>query len=86
MTEAKKDEKTDAEKAQAKQEAEDAKAAQQEADERQAVIDDPEASDEEKRAAELAGRNPDVGVDGVNPITPNNPPKGSQPSTSRPRD
>lgn len=38
---------------------------------------------ERARDEELAGRNPNVGMDGVNPITPNNPPKGSQPSAGQ---
>lgn len=42
---------------------------------------------EELRADELAAKpDPDLGIDGVNPITPNNPPRNSQPDVSRPHD
>ena len=41
---------------------------------------------EQERKAELGARDHTVGIDGVNPVTPNNPPAKSQPETSRPRD
>lgn len=46
----------------------------------------PELTPEQAREQELATRDAQVGIDGVNPVTPNNPPRNSQPETSRPRD
>ena len=47
----------------------------------------PELTPEQERAAEVAAR-PDsnTGIDGINPVTPNNPPRGSQPDVARPHD